>query len=125
MRNGERTIRLQKVDLLSKLKEHKQNHIEEYEKAVKAYKLEAMEQLNSLIEKAEKGERKLSLKLVEPLDHSKDYDNIIEMFKWEVEDIVELSQSEFRQYVLDDNTFSQSAKLSNSAYVSKFAAGGL
>jgi hypothetical protein len=42
------------------------------------------------------------------------------MFTWEVDDIVELSQDEFLEYVQDETDFARSAKFSNAMYVSRF-----
>lgn len=120
MRNGNRTIKVKKKELLEKVKANKEKHVKEYEKAVIAYKLEALEQLNTLMVEAEKGERQLRLNLVEPVDNSNNYDKIIKMFEWEVEDLVELSQDEFTEYILDENSFAERAFLSNSSYIGKW-----
>ena len=112
-----RTIKVNKKDLIDKIKENKEIHIFEYNKAVIAYKQEALSQLKSLIENANNGDLELNLKLITPVDNSENYDKVIEMFEWEVSDEVELSQSEFNEYVQDETDFSITAKFSNSAYL--------
>jgi len=114
---GNRTIKVKKQELIKKIKENKEKHIEEYAKAVVAYKEEALRQLNILIDKANTGNLKLNLKLVTPVNNSDNYDKIIEMFEWEVEDEVQLSQSEFNEYVQDETDFAMTAKMSNSTYL--------
>lgn len=116
MRNGNRTIKVKKSDLIAKIKENKKNHVVEYKQAVIAYKKEAMKQLKDLTERAKSGEMNLQLKLVTPVDSSENYDKILSMFEWEVEDIVELDQQEFNEYVNDETAFAVQAKFLNSTY---------
>ena len=120
MRNGQRTIKLEKSKLLATLKEHKEAHIVEYGDAVKAYKLEAIEQLGELLKEANDDKRQLRLDLTEPIDNTDNYDKIIAMFDWEVDDVVELTQNEFNEYVLDENSFTIMAQTSNAMYSAKW-----
>ena len=120
MRNGQRTIKVEKGQLLATLKEHKEAHIVEYGKAVQAYKLEAIEQLGKLLKQAEDDKLQLKLKLIEPIDNTGNYDKIIAMFDWEVDNVVELTQSEFNEYVLDENSFTEMARESNAMYSAKW-----
>lgn len=114
---GNRSIKVNKNRLIEQIKENKLKHIESYNKAVIAYKEEALRQINSLKIKAENGELRLSLNLVSPVNNADDYDKIIQMFEWEVEDIVELEQQEFIQYVQDETDFAINAKVLNSSYI--------
>jgi protein-tyrosine-phosphatase len=117
MRNyGNRTIRVNKNDLIAKIKENKENHIKEYKEAVVAYKEEALKQLAKLTEDANNGKMNLKLDLIVPIDSTENYDKIIEMFDWEVDDIVELDQSEFREYIQDETEFARQAKFANMSY---------
>lgn len=114
---GSRTINVKKSDLIAKIKVNKENHIKEYAEAVIAYKEEALKQLNKLIVDVVNGGLDIKLNLITPIDNSKNYDKILEMFEWEVNDVVELEQSEFLEYVQDETSFAVSAKYSNSAYL--------
>ena len=87
-RNGNRIIKVKKAELIAKILENKAQHIESYGKAVIAYKKEALKQLADITKKVEAGDMKVRLNLTTPVDNSENYDKIIEMFKWEVEDIV-------------------------------------
>ena len=116
-RNGNRTIKVRKADLIAKIQENKAAHIEAYEKAVVAYKKEALRQLADLTKKVENGDMTVKLNLITPVDNSKNYDKIIDMFNWEVEEIVELEQAEFNEYVQDETEFARHALMSNSMYL--------
>ena len=49
-------------------------------------------------------------------NNAENYDKIIEMFEWEVNDVVDLEQKEFNEYVQDETEFAIQAKYSNSFY---------
>ena len=120
MRNfGNRTIKVKKENLIKQIKENKAKHIEEYEKAVVAYKKEALKQLSKLTDKVNDGALDIKLNLITPVNNSDNYDKIIEMFEWEVSDVVDLTQDEFKEYVQDETDFAVSAKLSNTAYFTR------
>lgn len=116
---GSRKINVKKVDLINKIRENKKNHIVEYEKAIVAYKEEALKQLVELTKKVNDGALNIQLNLVTPVNNSENYDKIVEMFEWEVNDVVELEQKEFIEYVQDETDFAIQAKFSNSAYFNK------
>ena len=118
MRHGNRTIKVNKNQIIEKIKENKAAHIEAYNHAVIAYKEEALKQLAELTQKAQDGDIKIRLNLITPIDNSERYDEVLEMFQWEVDEVVELEQSEFTDYVQDQIEFAKIAKVSNSAYYS-------
>jgi enoyl reductase-like protein len=117
---GNRKIKIKKQKLIDKIKENKKTHIELYEKAVIAYKKEALEQLGKCTNEVNDGTLDIKLDLVTPIDNSQNYDDILEMFEWEVEDEIELGQNEFREYVQDETDFAQQAMFSNTLYSAKF-----
>lgn len=114
---GNRKIKVEKQKLIEKIKENKVKHFEEYNKAVIAYKKEALEQLEKLTNKVNDGALDIKLNLITPVNNSDNYDKILEMFEWEVEEFVELEQQEFLEYVQDETDFAVTAKMSNMAYV--------
>jgi hypothetical protein len=113
---GSRTINVNRADLIEKIKANKENHIIEYDKAVIAYKIEAERQLNNLMKAVLDGVLDIKLTLITPINNAKNYDKILEMFEWEVNDTVVLEQREFIEYVQDETDFAVSAKFSNTAY---------
>jgi len=115
---GNRTIKVEKAKLIQQIKDNKERHIKEFENAVVAYKEEALKQLKAEIEKVEGGSLDAKLNLITPVNNAENYDKIIEMFEWEVESEVELSQEEFNEYVQDETQFARDAKFSNTFYSS-------
>ena len=116
-RNGTRTMKVVKADLIKKIVENKEAHIKAYAKAEIAYKKEALKQLAELTEKVNNGDMSIRLNLTTPVDNRKNYDKIIDMFEWDVNDEVELSQDEFNEYILDETEAARHAMLSNSMYL--------
>jgi len=112
-----RTIKVKKSDLLEKIKINKENHKKEYVEAVDAYRIEAKKQLNQQKKSLEKGNLNIGLNLVAPVNMEAEYDKLIQIFEWEVEDHVELSTGEFNEYVLDETHFAVNAKILNSTYL--------
>lgn len=119
MRHGNRTIKVDKTKLIAQILANKENHIKEYEKAVVAYKKEALKQLAEQTQRVEDGALDAKLDLVEPVNNSDNYDKVVDMFEWEVEDQVELTQDEFREYVQDETDFAMQAKMSNAYYLGR------
>ena len=116
---GNRTIKVNKNDLIVQIEKNKRNHIKEFEKAKVAFREEALRQLRTQLEKIEEGALEVKLDLVNPVDNSENYDKILEMFKWDVREEVELEQNEFLEYVQDETDFAMQAKMSNAYYVGR------
>jgi len=116
MRTGSRKMTVDKIKLIEQIKLNRDNHVIEYKEAVSAYKAEALKQLNGQIIEAEKGNLDVRISLTSPINAEKNYNDIIQMFEWDVLGEVELEQNEFREYVQDETSFAVSAKLSNSLY---------
>jgi len=116
MRHGNRSITVNKKELIVKIKENKKKHIEEYEKAIIAYKEEALKQLRTQLERVEEGALDADLDLITPINNADNYEKILEMFTWEIADEVVLEQDEFQEYVQDTTDFAVRARMSNTAY---------
>lgn len=117
---GHRKINVKTGDIINALKANKIKHLDEFEKAKIAYKKEGLEQAAEIIHKLEAGDTNLKLELIEPVNKSHWYDEKITMFKYEVNEIIELDQLEFEAYVLDLSHEMSIAKFNNTVYSSKY-----
>src|SRR5437016_5636643 len=98
-----RTVNLKRTDLLDKVKANRAKHRSVFEEAMVGYRKAAIEELDSMIADAKSGKSiRRYVSLVEPMDQTKDYDRVLSMLEMSVDDEIELDQSEFAQYVLDD-----------------------
>ena len=114
--HGDRTINVNKVDLIQAIEKNRLQHISDYKLAVEAYKEEAKKQLLQQTANLQEGSLDIKLNLTKPVDNTSEYDKLILMFEMEVHDVVELSLQEFNQYIHDETEFARSAKFSNSFY---------
>ena len=114
---GNRMIKVDKLDLIARIKANKEKHIQQFEAAKVAYKKEALRQLEELKKQAEEGSVNIKLTLTSPENVADKYDQKAEMFEWEIADEVELTQDEFKDYVQDSFDFAAKAFLANSTYL--------
>ena len=109
-------MKIKRDQLIEKIKENKEKHLVEYEKAVEAYRREASKQLKSCAKELKGGSLTIKLSLITPVNRATEYDKVIEMFNWEVDNEIELTQKEFNEYVHDDNESSRLASFANTSY---------
>lgn len=105
-----------KEKIIEKIKENLQNHKDQYEEAVKLYKIEADKQLHQQLEDLFSGSIKIHLDLVEPIDNSHHYENLIKMFELEENEKLSLTHNEFDEYILDESTELNKIKAINLTY---------
>lgn len=98
-----KTIHISKTKLLERLKENRKNHVKQFEEALEGYKELVIEELNQSLRDAKLGKRfRTFIQLIEPADHTRDYDAIIDQVEWHEAEIIELDRQEFNNYVRDD-----------------------
>jgi len=113
---GSRIIKVKKTELVEKIQANKLKHVENYLQALIDYKDEALKQLKELTKRAKDGDVRIGLQLVTPVNNEAEYDKLLLMLKMEIDEEIELSMSEFNEYVHDETHYAQQASLSNSMY---------
>lgn len=111
-----REVSIEKSKLIEKIKENREAHVADYNEAVIAYRKKAEENIKRITKELKSGSLNLNFMMITPINRSEEYDKIIEMFNWEINDIVTLTQKEFNEYVLDETQSAIQAKMSNSTY---------
>jgi rubrerythrin len=112
-----RTITVKTDDLVATLIANREKHRDTFEKALDAFKAKSIEVLFEQIEAIRKGglpDRYLRLPV--PEEHTADYDRAISMLAWHTEDTIELTETEFTQYVQDDWGWRQSFITNTASY---------
>lgn len=114
------TVKVKKVELLTKIKENRVAHEKEYTEAIAGFKDAQMLKLTDMINRVIANERlsSQSTGLREPVSNIKEYDRIIAMLEMSVDEEIELTMQDFNNYVLDEWTWAIQGKLTNSAYLS-------
>lgn len=110
-------ITVSKPDLLAKLNENRDKHKALYEEASTAYRGKVVEALRERADGIEGGDEiDLYFDLPKPEDHTAEYDEAIESLRWHQGDEVDLSRSEFQQWVLDKWTWARSFSANTMSY---------
>jgi hypothetical protein len=112
-----KTVNVSQEQLLADLVKNRKKHAKEYELAAKEYKEAARVAVEKLLEKIVSGKPfKLYISIPEPVSHVSDYDCTIQMVEMSVDRIIELTELEFRQYVLDEWQWRDELKNSRMLY---------
>lgn len=98
-----REVRIDKGQLAKVLHDNRAAHRGVYEKAFDGYTKAAIRFFEKQLALAREGERFQPF-FQEPMpeDHTADYDTVIEMLNMSEDDVITLTQGEFRQYVKDE-----------------------
>jgi hypothetical protein len=111
------TITVTKADLIEVLRKNREEHHAIYVEAKRVYREKMIEEMDRALAEARSGgpiKRGFSLPL--PEDHTKDFDDAIEMLELDLGDTVELSLYEFRQYYKNEWGWAQSFAANSLSY---------
>lgn len=122
-----REVKVNRLDLLIKVKENREKHVADYQESVLGYKQAAlkaiedgMRKLKRQVEELQAGEKirlaAVSFDLAVPENHSKDYDQVISMLEMSVDDHMLIRSDEFAMYVMDDWSWRQSFEGTKAMY---------
>lgn len=115
-------VKVNKQELLTVIRENRTKHIAEYDSASKIFIQDAIEKLQAMLDTAKTKNKIIqSLGLTEPQSYVSSYDTAIKMLEMSTDDIIELSQQEFVQYVEDQWGWKQSFSTVTSTYNNKMA----
>ena len=116
------TITVDKDELRLALIKNREDHKAIYDKAVIAYKekfvKEAQRFAEDAVRRAQGGRIDFALfrGLPVPEEHTEDFDRAIQMLEWEINDTVELEETDFRQYVQNNWRWAASFASNTSSY---------
>lgn len=127
IRGDMKVIRVKKDELLSVLKTNRTKHISEYNEALLGYRedleklyVDVLADVIDLKESKAIEKFKQPTNLPKPIDNSKQYDLIIGMLEMHIGDEIELDQSEYRHYVMDEWDWSAAVATTNIYYAEKY-----
>lgn len=123
MRHGDIEVKVKRGDLLAKLKANRAKHAHDYKKAHEGWLVTIIEEAEKLLKDAKEGNlkdlRKILNHVQPPESHDKDYALVISMLEMSADDVIEMNQIDFNQYVLDEWEWKQHWSASNTGYMSK------
>ena len=98
-----RTVKVKRDDLLKRIEENRAQHKSVVEEALVNYRIAVIKELDAMLDEAKKGKKiRRQVRLVEPQDHTADYDRVIDMLTMSTEDVIELDGQSFARYVRDE-----------------------
>jgi hypothetical protein len=113
------TVKIDKEKLLAKLVANRNAHRAIFLKAQEGYRKTVIRQLDKMLRLARRGKRiplQVQVQVAAPVDQTEDYDRVISMMRWTKDKVIELTEGEFAQYVLDQWRWSAQAGVSNAYY---------
>ncbi len=99
---GVGSVRINRTELIDKLKENKEKHTQLYKDALEGYFVDTKKKLQAKIKSLDKGDVIVSFSVSVPKDHTKDYDRLIEMLEMSQDDELVITAHEFNMYVRDE-----------------------
>lgn len=97
------TVTIKKEILLERVRQNRDAHRKLIQKAREGHRARAILEFEEQLLRAKAGRRfKTDLRLIEPEDHTGDYDRLIEMLELSANDLIALRERDFRRYVQDD-----------------------
>lgn len=101
--DGMAGVTVKRDELLNVLKGNRDNHRQTFLDAQEGYREDAIKELDAMLAEARSGKRiRRQVQLIEPQDHTRDYDRVIRMLEMCTREEIFISESEFAQYVQDD-----------------------
>jgi hypothetical protein len=123
MRNGDRTIKINKDKLLAQLRENAGKHQEAFALAKEGFLIELRHELQDKLRELSDGEPvELRFKVHYPDNHYPDYLAVIEELEWDESETIELDRTEFQWYVQDQWHWRDAWFASNTGYITTASA---
>jgi len=100
-----RSVKVRKYDLMDVLKKNRKEHRDAFLQAQTKYRETAIKVLDEELAAARDGRPFVLTRiigLIQPSDHTADYDRTLGMLSMHIDEVIELSEVEYRQYVDDD-----------------------
>lgn len=95
-------VRMSKTDLVRRITANRDEHRKIYEEAMSGWKRSVIDALDAAYKDALEGKAfRVWFELTRPEDHSDEYDTVIQLLDASLDEEFELTNQEFRNFVLD------------------------
>jgi len=104
------TVRVHKDELLDTLEKNRVQHVSDFKEAMVEYRKAALVELTAMLKQVRSKTEKITrmIKAPEPVSYESSYQTAIRMLQMSVDEEIELSEQEFKQYVEDSWTWQAS-----------------
>ena len=111
-------IVMRKTELLEILRKNRDNHRDLFLKAQEGYRKQVIAEFERMLEEARDHKPiRREILLPEPIDHTNDYDTIIQMLELDISDEAEIGHVDFQRYVRDEWPWSGLVTTTNMSYL--------
>lgn len=112
------TVTVKKADLLKRIKENRTKHAEAVKEAQVGYREAVIKELDRMLLDAREGRRiQIQVHLPVPVDHTREYDQIVDQLEMSVDTDITLDTHSFNAYVRDEWEWNRAFATSNTRYV--------
>ncbi len=119
MLSGTKTYKVNKDNLIQKITQNRDKHLTEYTLAYERYLVALADELQEVLDRIHNKE-KVTLKdiqdLPKPENHTKEYDQVLGLLTMSIETEIEITPSDYSQYILDEWSWKHQVNFSNSYY---------
>ena len=116
-------VKVKKAEALEILRKNREEHRKIFLEALDGYKKQAIELLEKHIQAIKAGRvARVRVSIPEPEDYTRKYDRAIRMLEMSVDDIIELDEETFAQFVMDDWDWKRQFLSTNARYSASAAA---
>jgi hypothetical protein len=116
-------VKVKKSEALEILRKNREAHHKIFAEALDGYKKQAIELLEKHIQAIKAGRvARVRVSIPEPEDYTRKYDRAIRMLEMSVDDIIELDEETFAQFVMDDWDWKRQFLSTNARYSASAAA---
>lgn len=114
---GMDTTKVKRDVLLGIVTTNRDAHRDLFLKAQEGFRVQVVKRLDEMLADARAGRRyDLSVNMAPPVDQTKDYGRVIRQLELSVDEVIELDETQFANYVMDDWNWSQNVRHLNSTY---------
>ena len=107
-------VRIEKTKLLEAIQTNRDNHRKIFLEAQDNYRKAFIKEVDKMLAEAKAGGRiQRAVKLIAPVDQTKEYDRVIKMLLMSDDKIIELTQQEFANFVMDQWNWTMSFYATN------------
>lgn len=116
------SVNVSRTKLIAVLKENLKKHVGDYAKAIVNYRLALQADLTAALEQANDPKANLSKIKVDfscPQSYASQYQQVIDMLEFSVDETINLDNQAFRAYIKDEWSWKSGFELANSTYATK------
>lgn len=117
---GQRTFKVPKLKLLDTLRANRAKHVEKHQEAETKWREAVLNKMKENLAAMENGDEidgLLYINLQRPVLHKKSYDDVIGMLELTTEDVIEISWSDYSQYINDEWNWAKEFAATASVYL--------